>query len=66
MVGNKEQGGLPIPELSLEKVRSWCEVGHHKERDKYSTFAMNVSKVHTLVVRSLKYISHKSIASPGG
>lgn len=42
-------------------------MGHHKEREKHASFAMKqVSKVHTRIVGSIKYIPHKSIASHGG
>lgn len=64
MIGSKDQGGLLRSEPSLEKAPRWCEVGQHKEREKHSCFVMeHVLKVHTLVVGSLKYISHKNIAS---
>lgn len=65
MVGSKEQGGFQAQSLvqkRLQGVAKWDII----RKEKRSSFAMSVSKVHTLVVRSLKYISHKSIASHGG
>lgn len=68
MVGSKEQGGLPSREPSLEKAPSWWEVERQKERNmSHPRLAMeHIWKVHILIVRSLKSISHKSIASHRG
>lgn len=55
-VVGKEQGRLPSPELSLEKGFEVVQSGMYKEKVKHSSFAMSISKAHTLVVKSLKYI----------